>query len=145
MYFWDQHKAITRYYELLMSYVCEKYQLRQMEFDILMFLYYSPESNTAADIVRTRKSTKSHVSTSLQTLEDRRLIERKADDNNKRRVEIFLLPSADNIIEDGKRAQKQFRDDVLLGLSLGEMKAFKEIFDRICANAEKAINKKGSI
>ena len=128
-----------------MSYVCEKYQLRQMEFDILMFLYYSPESNTAADIVRTRKSTKSHVSTSLQTLEDRRLIERKADDNNKRRVEIFLLPSADNIIEDGKRAQKQFRDDVLLGLSLDEMKAFKEIFDRICANAEKAINKKGSI
>ena len=128
-----------------MSYVCEKYQLRQMEFDILMFLYYSPESNTAADIVRTRKSTKSHVSTSLQTLEDRRLIERKADDNNKRRVEIFLLPSADNIIEDGKRAQKQFRDDVLLGLSLDEKKAFKEIFDRICANAEKAINKKGSI
>ena len=128
-----------------MSYVCEKYQLRQMEFDILMFLYYSPESNTAADIVRARKSTKSHVSTSLQTLEDRRLIERKADDNNKRRVEIFLLPSADNIIEDGKRAQKQFRDDVLLGLSIDEMKACKEIFDRICANAEKAINKKGSI
>lgn len=92
MHFWDQHKAITRYYELLMSYVCEKYQLRQMEFDILMFLYYSPESNTAADIVRARKSTKSHVSTSLQTLEYRRLIERKADDNNKRRVEIFYCP-----------------------------------------------------
>ena len=145
MHFWDQHKAITRYYEFLMSYVCEKYQLRQMEFDILMFLHNNPEFNTAADIVKARKSTKSHVSTSLQTLEDRRLIERIVDDDNKRRVEIRLLPSADSIIADGKRAQKQFRDDVLLGLSLDEMKAFKEIFDRICANAEKAINKKGSI
>ena len=144
MHFWDQHKAITRYYEFLMSYVCEKYQLRQMEFDILMFLYYSPESNTAADIVRARKSTKSHVSTSLQTLEDRRLIERKVDDDNKRRVEIRLLPSADNIIDDGKKAQKQFRDDVLAGMSIEEMKTCKAIFDRICANAERAINKKGS-
>ena len=144
MHFWDQHKAITRYYEFLMSYVCEKYQLRQMEFDILMFLHNNPEFNTAADIVKARKSTKSHVSTSLQALEDRRLIERKVDDDNKRRVEIRLLSSADNIIADGKKAQKQFRDDVLAGMSIEEMKACKEIFDRICANAERAINKKGS-
>ena len=47
-----------------------------MGFDILMFLYHNLDLNTAADITRTRKSTKSHVSTSLQTLEDRRLIER---------------------------------------------------------------------
>lgn len=145
VHFWDQHKAITRYYEFLMSYVCEKYRLRQMEFDILMFLHNNPEFNTAADIVKARKSTKSHVSTSLQTLEDRRLIERIVDDDNKRRVEIRLLPSADSIIADGKKAQKQFRDDVLDGMSLEEMKACKEIFDKICANAERAINKKGSI
>lgn len=37
MNFWDHHKAITCYYELLMSSVCQKYQLRQMEYDILMF------------------------------------------------------------------------------------------------------------
>ena len=34
MNFWDHHKAITCYYELLMSSVCQKYQLRQMEYDI---------------------------------------------------------------------------------------------------------------
>ena len=52
MYFCDEHRGITRYYEILKSSVCEKYQLRQMEYDILMFLYNNPQRNTAADIVR---------------------------------------------------------------------------------------------
>lgn len=39
MHFWDEHKTITRYYEMKMAGVCEKYDLRQMEYDILMFLY----------------------------------------------------------------------------------------------------------
>lgn len=52
MHFWDEHKTITRYYEMKVSGVCEKYQLRQLEYDILMFIYNNPEYNTAADIVR---------------------------------------------------------------------------------------------
>ena len=68
MHFWDQHKTITRYYEILMSSVCEKYQLKHLEYDILMFLHNNPQYRTAADIVRVRKSTKSHVSTSLKLL-----------------------------------------------------------------------------
>lgn len=39
MHFWDEHKTITRYYEMKMSGVCEKHNLRQLEYDILMFIY----------------------------------------------------------------------------------------------------------
>lgn len=66
MYFWDKHKAITSYYELLSGEVCDRYELTQMEYDILMFLHNNPQLNTAAEIVKIRKSTKSHVSTSLK-------------------------------------------------------------------------------
>ena len=38
MYFWDKHKTITSYYELLSGEVCDRYGLTQMEYDILMFL-----------------------------------------------------------------------------------------------------------
>ena len=95
MYFWDQHKTITSYYELLSSEVCDRHELTQMEYDILMFLYNNPQHNTAADIVRYRKSTKSHVSTSLKVLEEKGLIERRIDKDNKKRVEIYILDSAD--------------------------------------------------
>ena len=102
MYFCDEHRGITRYYEILKSSVCEKYQLRQMEYDILMFLYNNPQHNTAADIVRYRKSTKSHVSMSLKVLEEKGLIERRIDKDNKKRVEIYLLDSADDIIKEAE-------------------------------------------
>ena len=38
MYFWDRHKTINRYYESLTRSICDKYDLTQMEYDILMFL-----------------------------------------------------------------------------------------------------------
>ena len=68
MNFWDQHKTITCYYALLTKSVCDKFNLTQMEYAILMFLHNNPQYNTAADIVRERKSTKSHVSTTLNLL-----------------------------------------------------------------------------
>ena len=54
MYFWDKHKTITSYYELLSGEVCDRYELTQMEYDILMFLHNNPQHNTAADIVKVR-------------------------------------------------------------------------------------------
>ena len=33
MYFWDKHKTITSYYELLSGEVCDRYGLTQMEYD----------------------------------------------------------------------------------------------------------------
>lgn len=116
MHFWDEHKTITRYYEMKVSGVCEKYQLRQLEYDILMFIYNNPEYNTAADIVRIRKSTKSHVSTSLKVLEDCGFIERRIDKDNKKHVTIHLLQLANEVIEDGIWAQKEFAQDMFEGL-----------------------------
>lgn len=69
-----------------------------MEYDILMFLYNNPQYNTAADIVKIRKSTKSHVSTSLKFLEEKGLIEKKQSEEIKKHIEIFLLDSAQEIV-----------------------------------------------
>lgn len=140
MHFWDQHKTITRYYGWLMSSVREKYQLRQMEYDILMFLYNNPQFNTAADIVKVRKSTKSHVSTSLKILEDRGLIVKKTAVDNKKHIEIFLSASANEIIQDGAKAQKQFESRMLRGLSEAEITQCKQAFQKICENAEECMN-----
>ena len=121
MHFWDQHKTITRYYEILMSSVCEKYQLKHLEYDILMFLHNNPQYRTAADIVRVRKSTKSHVSTSLKTLEDRGFIAKKTDPVNKKHIELDLLEPANEIVRDGLLAQRQFAEQMLRGLTPEEI------------------------
>ena len=71
MYFWDKHKTITSYYELLSGEVCARYGQTQMEYEILMLLHNNPQQNTAAEIVKIRKSTKSHVATSFKKLENK--------------------------------------------------------------------------
>ena len=112
MHFWDKHKTITSYYELLSGEICDRYELTQMEYDILMFLYHNPQHNTAAEIVKIRKSTKSHVSTSLKKLEDEGFIERVQSKENKKHIEIFLLDKAELIVEAGLNAQKEFAKNV---------------------------------
>ena len=135
MYFWDKHKTITSYYELLSGEVCDRYELTQMEYDILMFLYNNPQNNTAAEIVRIRKSTKSHVSSSLKKLENKGLIKRKQSKDNKKHIEIVLLDDAALIVDAGLNAQKQFAKNVLSGLT-EEKQVCINIFDKICNNAE---------
>lgn len=136
MYFWDKHKTITGYYELLSGEVCDRYGLTQMEYDILMFLHNAPQHNTAAEIVKVRKSTKSHVSTSLKKLEDKGLVERIQSKDNKKHIEIVLLDKAELIVEAGINAQKQFAQNVLSGLTEEEKCMCINIFDKICNNAE---------
>ena len=139
MYFWDQHKTITNYYELLSSGICDRYGLTQMEYDILMFLHNNPQFNTAAEIVKVRKSTKSHVSTSLKSLENNGLIRRIQSENNKKHIEIVLLDKAEIIVEAGLNMQKQFAQNVLNGLTEEEIHMCISVFNKICSNAEKCL------
>ena len=136
MYFWDKHKTVTSYYEVLSGEVCDRYGLTQMEYDILMFLHNNPQHNTAAEIVKIRKSTKSHVSISLKNLENKGLVERIQSETNKKHIEIVLLDKAELIVEAGINAQKEFAQDVLSGLTEEEKRMCINVFNKICNNAE---------
>lgn len=136
MFFWDQHKTITSCYEMLTRKICEKYQLTQMEYDILIFLHNNPQHNTAAEIVKIRKSTKSHVSSSLKNLENRGLVERSQSVDNKKHIEIVLLEKAVPIIEDGITVQKEFAKTLLQGLTEEEKRICIEVFNKVCENAD---------
>lgn len=144
MFFWDQHKTITSCYEMLTRKVCEKYQLTQMEYDILIFLHNNPQHNTAAEIVKIRKSTKSHVSSSLKNLENRGLVERIQSADNKKHIEIVLLEKAVPIIEDGIKVQKEFAKTLLQGLSEKEKRICVEVFNKICKNADEYLKTNGA-
>lgn len=142
MFFWDKHKTITSCYEILAKDVCDRYQLTQMEYDILMFLHDNPQHNTAADIVKVRKSTKSHVSTSLKRLESRGLIKRIQSISNKKHIEIVLLSEAEQIIDAGIEVQKQFAKNVLSGLTEEEKHICISVFNKICNNADEYLKRR---
>ena len=143
MYFWDKHKTIISYYELLSGAVCDRYELTQMEYDILIFLHNNPRHNTAAEIVKIRKSTKSHVSSSLKNLASRGLVKRVQSTDNKKHIELVLLEAAIPIIEDGIKVQNEFAKTVLQGLTQEERRICTEIFNKICKNADEYLKTGG--
>ena len=104
-----------------------------------MFLHNNPQYNTAAEIVKIRRSTKSHVSTSLRMLEEKGLIEKRQSEDNKKYIAIILLDKAKTIVNEGTAVQKQFAMDILDGLSEEEMDMCKAVFEKIYENAEKRL------
>ena len=133
LFFRDYHRTITCYYEKLTGAVCDKYNLTQMEYDILMFLHNNPQYNTAAEIVKIRRST------SLRMLEEKGLIEKRQSEDNKKYIAIILLDKAKTIVNEGIAVQKQFARDILDGLSDEEMDMCKAVFEKIYENAEKRL------
>lgn len=143
MIFWEKQKVLTTFYEKMTKPVCEKYNLTQMEYDIVMFLYNNPEYKTASDIVKIRKLAKSHVSSGLASLESKGYISKHYQDGNKKSVILEITAMSENLIHDGKQAQTAFGQTIFDGFSEEEMNLCRNMFSKMCENANKALTKKG--
>ena len=78
-------------YTKTVSPVCEKYGLTYMEFTVLMFLANNPQFDTAAEVVKYRHLTKSHVSMSVRSLQGRGLIRGEYREPNRRTIHLSIF------------------------------------------------------
>lgn len=116
--------------------VCEKHKLTYMEFTVLMFLANNPEHDTASEIVRFRHLTKSHVSISVRSLQERGLLSSEYRDGNHKIVHLRLLDLAAPIISDGKAAQNKFEQILFAGFTNDERFSIGQFMERIDQNIE---------
>ena len=98
------------FYTGLIDPVCKKYGLTQMEFNILLFLANNPECDTAARIIKKRAFTKSHVSMSVRSLEERGLLTGEYYGTDRRTIHLKLTDAAAPMVSDGKNVQKRAAD-----------------------------------
>lgn len=136
MFFWENHKVISALYLQYSRPICETNGLTQMEYDILMFLNNHPELDTAADIIRTRRLTKSHVSAALKLLRAKGLVRRQEKEALRHSLHLRLTEKASAIVEAGKCAQNEFLGQLFRGFSAEEQDAVQDFFRRLCENAE---------
>lgn len=135
MIYWEKQKRILSLYEAYAKPVREQYELTQMEYDILMFLHNNPEYDTAAEIIRVRQLTKSHVSTSVKKLiEKGYLLACHAKHNNKT-IHLQITPLAAPLVADGEMAQKEFGAQLFRGFSEEEFQTVQGFFERLYDNS----------
>lgn len=96
-------KKFLHIYESYCVPICEKYQLKQNELDILLFIGNNPEFNTARDVCEIRKIKKGIASVMIENLVERGYLRREADPKDRR----HSTPDSDEpckpVVEDGRR------------------------------------------
>lgn len=106
--YFDIMSRAQKGYARLLDPLCRKWDLTRNELDVLLFLANNPDYDRAVDIVNHRGLSKSHVSLSINSLEDRGFLRREEDPYDRRTVHLHLESAAKPVVEAGQMAQKRF-------------------------------------
>ena len=134
------HYASGEYlYDRMCAPLCQKYGLTHMEFVVLMFLANNTDLDTAAQIVKYRRLTKSHVSLAVRALLEKKLLIGVDGVDDRRTIHLSLLEDADEIVEAGREIQKQFFETIFAGFTGEERDQMGEFMNRIDQNIKNNI------
>ena len=137
---WEELKPIKLLYETYTRPIREKYELTQMEFNILLFLHNNKGHDTAAEIVKMRKLSKSQVSSAVKFLLERGFLECTYTEDNHKKIHLILSERSSAVITEGLAAQLHHRDAILRDFSEEEKRVFTDMFHRISENAKQELN-----
>lgn len=121
-------------YQTILAPVCIKHEMSHAEMVTLLFLAGNPELNTATDVVKGRRLTKSAVSMAVRSLNEKGLISGEFIDGNHRSIHLNVCDEAKHIIEEGQAAQNEFFAVMLDGFSETEKENLKDCLKRVSAN-----------
>lgn len=139
--FWTSQSLIKSLYTQCVESVCAKHDLTRMELDILLFLANNPQFDTASDIIEKKRLTKSHVSTSIRSLEQRGFLSKSYTPSNHKTVHLSLCGAASEAVTDGQAAQQTFLCILFEGFSAEEHKEMQQFFSRMSSNIYTHLNK----
>lgn len=134
--FWACQNLIKTLYAKCVEPVCEEHGLTRTELDILLFLANNPSFDTASDITERRKLAKSHVSTSVKSLEGRGFLTRCYTLSNRKTAHLSLCATAMPAVLDGREAQNLFLGALLKDFSEADLGQLKQFLCQIAANVQ---------
>ncbi len=140
--FLTNFRRTIKLYDTMLKEICGAYHLTMIEANIISFLYNNPGKDTAGDIVELRMLSKGNVSTAVEALIQKHLIEREQDKTDRRRIHLYLLPAAGPITNRISEIREQFSEEILFGFSEEERKQFEVLNDRLWENTRNAMKRR---
>ena len=130
-------------YEKSVMPVCKAYGLTYMEFTVLMFLQNNPKYDTAAQLVKIRRLSKSHVSVSVKGLQEKGLVKGVYYPGNQKTLHLQLTKKAEPVVEAGLAAQKAFGTSLVRGFTPEEVAQLQYLTDILHENMKQEGNSNG--
>ena len=117
--------------EQMLKNICETWQLTITEGKVISFLYNNPGKDTAADITELRMLSKGNVSQAVESLIQKGLLKRTADQTDRRKITAAICSMQANLYS-----------QIFCGLSEEDLKFYEQINQRIMENTKKAIKER---
>lgn len=127
-------------YQAILTPICMKYEMTHAELITLLFLACNPELNTATDVVKGRRLTKSAVSMAVRSLQDKGFITGEFTGGNHRSVHLNLCDKAKGVVDEGMSAQNAFYNILTNGFTDDEKDSLKIYFQRVSMNIKEYHN-----
>ncbi len=141
--------SINRLYELIREQMLHKFNLTELESEILVYLVFHKQmgdtkKNTAKDIAESRNLSKSNVSKGVYSLTKKGYIVGVQDEHDRRVTHLNLTENVDSdkIVAEVNKMNDHFNKLLVRGISQGEIEQLVEIESKLAQNAEKAMAEK---
>jgi Transcriptional regulators len=131
-------RMFVKYYETKGKAISAPFNLTTTEFNVVSFLTSNPGLNTAKDIEELRRIPKATISIAVDSLIAKKLVTRKEDNEDRRKIHLFLTAKAEPLKLQIKELQKEMAGHLFSGFSEEESEQFGRMNERILANIEKA-------
>lgn len=136
---WMGIRGVIKLYEKMLKRVCTEHHLTVIEADVISFLQNNPEKDTAADIVELRMLSKGAVSKAVESLIQKSLLDRRPDQQDRRRIHLILRPEAEPVTESIESVQDEFWDMVLEGFTEEELEGYARFRKKLLNNIDQAM------
>ena len=127
-------------YEKKLCCIYEKYDLRKIDMEIVVYLANCGKEDTAKDIANTNMFTKGHISQSVKRLTDLGFVSINQDEKDMRIQHLKLTDNVRPMLSELKEEKNKVASVVFAGVTEEENKIVKQVFDKMCANIMKDMN-----
>ena len=139
---WNKIRQVIRLYDDMLKDVSKQFQLTIVEVEIISFLHFNAEKDTAADIVELKILSKGCVSKAVESLIQKSLLQRSQDSKDRRRIHLQLLPAASPIVQEIERVQEAFWEVIFNGFSEQELFLYSDFNNRILQNTHREVERR---
>ena len=108
--------------------VADRNKLNWFEADMLLILSNNKDIINAKDVVNFSKVSKAYVSKSINSLLEKKLISIEVDDSDKRKQKIIINKSANKVIDDLKKSEKKYLENLVNNIDVKEINKFIKLY-----------------
>ena len=132
-------RSIIKLHQNMLKEICNRFDITLIEANIISFLCDNPEMDTAGDIVELRVLSKGNVSQGVESLMKKSILMRRQDEDDRRKIHLSLLPSAEPITQAIRKTREKFFEEAFYGMSDEEISMLEDLNRRIMENTKRAM------